>query len=108
VGVATSRGVTSFHFALRRRAVNPAANTQSAIASSSDAKCRTWETMSRVSCATRSTRDGSYSTGLTRRRCRTPMFFMARTTPAMFTGSCGSTSTTQMLSSALIPEAEAE
>src|SRR5258705_12979991 len=41
-----------------------------------------------------SSRTGSYLTGRTRRSVPTPMFFIARTVPAMFTGSCGSYRTT--------------
>src|SRR5688500_12767566 len=41
-----------------------------------------------------SSRTGSYSTGRTSRRLESPMFFIARTVPAMLTGSCGSTRTT--------------
>src|SRR3954468_13932281 len=41
-----------------------------------------------------SRRTTSYSTGRTRRSRDTPMFFIARMVAAMFTGSCGSYSTT--------------
>src|SRR5687767_15120755 len=51
--------------------------------------------MSIVSCAMPSSRYGSYSHGRTSRSNDTPMFFMARTTAAMFTGFCGSNSTTR-------------
>ena len=43
-----------------------------------------------------SKRYGSYSTGRTRRRRDTPMFFIARIVAAMLIGFCGSKSTTTM------------
>src|SRR5688500_18389487 len=52
-------------------------------------------TTSSLSCATKWMRDASYSPGRTRMSEARPMFFIARTTAAMLTGSCGSCRTTR-------------
>src|SRR6476660_1486352 len=65
---------------------------------------------SHVSWAIPSSRTGSYDTGLTRRSEVTPMFFIARTVAAMFTGSWGSKRMTEIRASrdSDIGESEAE
>src|SRR5688572_20246591 len=52
-------------------------------------------TTSSLSCATNRMRDASYSAGRTSVSAVSPMFFIARTTAAMLTGSWGSCSTTR-------------
>src|SRR5438046_1905788 len=99
ISAAAARGRCRLRFAVRPRAVKPTTCTQSSNASSRRSNRATRASTSCVWCAMPSTRYGSYSRGLTRRRSRKPKFLSARTTCAMLTRSWGSWSTTRMLMS---------